>query len=462
MSTAFPYNPTLRAGAPAGAVARAVTAPGSNLAFKIFILVNAALFVRPSDLLGSDLPIYKMLIVLCLAMTFTPIYRALSLKNLKSWPISFCVVGLLLAVLCSHLIRFDIKSAQQYGIEFFQFVLYFMLLVVLVSTPARMHKFLIALNIFTLILSAIALADYLGYIHLNTIVMAEETLSTDGKYIGPGLKRLAATGIFANPNDLSRILVIGITISLYALMEKGGSSMRFLWAVPALIFAYALMLTYSRGGMLALFAGLGVLFASRYGWRRTIVASVILVPALLMTFGGRQTDFNAKEGTGQERIRLWAEGFERLQHSPVFGIGTNKLSEEIGLVAHNSYVQAYVEMGFFGGTLFVGAFFLAMWCVYRLGKIRPEAIDPELWRLRPYVLSIVAGTVVGMLTSTRTYNLPTYMVLGLAASYVRLTADQVPGARLKINRKLLGQLCMVSLAVFFTTYIYIRLSVHWE
>jgi O-antigen ligase len=436
----------------------------ASLSFGLFILVNAALFVRPAELIpaADGLPIYKVLICLCLALTITPVLRQLSRKDLANWPISLCVVGLLFAVVLSHLCHFNIASAVSEGIDFFQVVLYFLLLTALVNSPAHMRKFLLWLNVFTLILTVVSLLDYHGYIHLAKIVESHESQTTDGKYTADAIVRLAATGIFANPNDLSRILVIGITICIFAIFEKGGSALRFLWVGPMAILFYALMLTYSRGGLLALLAGLAILFASRFGWRKTVLAGIVFVPIVLLFFGGRQTEFNTAQGTGQERIQLWAEGLEQLKHSPLFGIGTNKLYEEIRLVAHNSYVQAYVEMGFLGGTFFTGAFFLALYCIYRLGKTRPATVDPELWRLRPYVLSIVAGTMGGMLTSTRTYNLPTYMVLGLAAAYVRLTADAVPHAHLRVTKSLIAKLCWVSLLVFVTTYIYIRLSVRWE
>ncbi len=325
-----------------------------------------------------------------------------------------------------------------------------------------MRRLLLWLSIFTLFLTILSLLDYQGYIHLARIVTTDETFTPDGRNVAHGIRRLAAAGIFANPNDFSRILDIGITICLFAIMERRGVLRRVFWIGPLVIFVYALMLTYSRGGLLALLAGLAILFASRYGWRKTIIVCVFGLPTILFVFGGRQTDFNAAQGTGQERIQLWAEGLQRLKHAPIFGIGTHKLFEEIGLVAHNSFIQAYVEMGFFGGTLFTGAFFLAAWCIYRLGKQRPPTLDPELWRLRPYVLAIVVGTIVGMLTSTRTYDLPTYMVLGVAAAYVRLTADAVPSTHVRFDGALARRLGLISCLVFVTAYIYIRLMVHWQ
>ena len=41
-----------------------------------------------------------------------------------------------------------------------------------------------------------------------------------------------------------------------------------------------------------------------------------------------------------------------MQTSPIFGIGLNELGTWVGKVAHNSFLGAYAELGFFGGTLF--------------------------------------------------------------------------------------------------------------
>ena len=46
----------------------------------------------------------------------------------------------------------------------------------------------------------------------------------------------------------------------------------------------------------------------------------------------------------------------------MFGIGESRFHEEIHKVAHNSYVHAYAEMGFFGGTVFLSICLLMSGC----------------------------------------------------------------------------------------------------
>ena len=100
-------------------------------------------------------------------------------------------------------------------------------------------------------------------------------------------------------------------------------------------------------------------------------AGLLLVPAVLLAFGGRQADINLSgNDTAQDRLRLWAEGMSLLPGSPIFGIGVGEYEECIGLVAHNSYVHSFVEMGLLGGTFFAGAVFLAVLCFPNRSRCR--------------------------------------------------------------------------------------------
>src|SRR3954470_6813643 len=82
---------------------------GSSFPFALFILVNAALFIRPAELApaAQGLPIYNVIIVACLAVSFTKVLKELSGRKLKAAPLNVCVVGLLFAVAMSCISRLD-------------------------------------------------------------------------------------------------------------------------------------------------------------------------------------------------------------------------------------------------------------------------------------------------------------------------------------------------------------------
>ena len=118
------------------------------------------------------------------------------------------------------------------------------------------------------------------------------------------LKRICGAGIFANPNDLSRILVIGMVVCLYRAGDPKARVTAPFWLGVLALLAYALTLTQSRGGFVALIVSVLVLFHARYGTWKTLGLGVLAVPALFWLFAGRQTNLDLEHGTGQQRIHV--------------------------------------------------------------------------------------------------------------------------------------------------------------
>jgi hypothetical protein len=113
------------------------------------------------------------------------------------------------------------------------------------------------------------------------------------------------------------------------------------------LLGYAFALTRSRGGFLALAAGLVTMIVAKLGWRNSIPVTAIALPVLLVLFAGRQTSINLsdKNDTAQGRMGIWRDGMMLLKGSPLFGIGYGEFVEEVGHVAHNSFVHCFVEQG---------------------------------------------------------------------------------------------------------------------
>jgi putative inorganic carbon (hco3(-)) transporter len=434
------------------------------LGWWLFIVLNATLFLRPAEIVSSldNWPIYQCIILVCLVVCLPQILRRLTSQSLAKNPITVCVIGLLFAVVLSHLSHVNTYDARIEGLEFAKVVLYFLLLVTVVDTTARLRSFMIWIGVFTLALTILALLQYHGVIHIPALaeyyeIQANELDADTGQ--DTILIRLCGSGIFGNPNDMSRILAVGMAICIYCATDRRFRMFRWFWLMPFLLLGYALQLTYSRGGLLACLATLTTLFWARYGTRKTLLAGVVAVPLIAIAFAGRQMDLTTDTGTGQQRIQIWSEGFVLFMHSPVFGIGVNRYREEVGYVAHNSFVHCFTEMGFLGGVLFTGAWYLALRVPHWSRRGVMERLDPQLRALCPYVLAIVAGAIVGMLSSTRSYTLTTYLVLGLAACCISLAAPVVPAMR--VNGRLAARLTAVGAAVLVMLYAYVRLSVHW-
>ncbi len=434
--------------------------------FFLFILLNATLFIRPGELIPdlAGVPIYNGLIVANLLFALPKFAARLAPGALRSSPISACVIGLAASVFASQLARGDLFLARQATFDFAKSAAYYFLLIAVVDTAPRLRGFLGALVGSIALVTTLALLHYHGIVEIPALEAYDEGW---GDLAGEAvlIRRLRTTGIYNDPNDLSLLLILGIGSCLFLWSPRPRGLPRPWWLAPAGLFLYALGLTQSRGGFLALLAGMVVLFHGRYGAKVAGLLGGLALPAMFLLFGGRQTSIDTSGDTGQDRIQLWAEGFAMLRESPLFGVGHGEFAERAGLVAHNSFVHAYAELGLAGGTLFLGSFAYASKTLEVL-KRHPDAIgDGEVGRLRPYLLAMVVAYAFGMLTISRNYVVPTYMVLGMASAYFRLVALGSPrlagpgGPIAPLDRRLVGRSILAGSAFLIVANLFIKLAI---
>jgi putative inorganic carbon (HCO3(-)) transporter len=426
----------------------------------LFILVNAAIFIRPAELAPelAAVPIYLILILLCFVLSLPKILMDLLKEPITTRPISVCMLGLLLAVVLSNLSKGDLTKANSDGTEFSKVVMFYFLLVGLVDTPARLRTFLIALLVLISIMTTIALLQYQGVINLPTLQVLERkefdsNLGEEVIYL-----QLVGTGIFNDPNDLCVILTLGIVIGLYLFSERRYGVFRVTFLVLAMELAYALSRTQSRGGLLACMASVLMVMALRIGMKKTMILAFFGLPVVLAALGGRLARMSTGEDTAKQRLDLWREALLLFRKSPLFGNGSNTLVDEIGLVAHNSYVHAFAELGFFGGTLFVGIYFLAFYSLFRLGRDESVAVDPELRSMRPYVIAMVVGYVVSLYSISRIYGNTPYVAVGLAEIYSRVSTIDSPESRLKLNGRILAKMLGASVGFLIFIHLFLRVA----
>lgn len=431
------------------------------LGFLLFLVLNAVLFVRPAEIIPALLgwEIYLVVILSCLFFSFPLVLEQLTPRALEMRPIALCVLGLLPAVLLSQLSHFRFEEARVNGWEFVKTLLYFFLFVGLINTPQRLRVFLLFFTLSAAVVASLAVLQYHQIIKLPNLNPVKDSVRVEGGQ-DVAIYRLQGSGLFQDPNDLCVLLVVSLMLGLYWLTDKRSGLLRLLMVAPLLLFLYALSKTQSRGGMLALLAGFGLFMRMRFGWLKSLLLGAMVLPLILLLFAGRQTSISTTEGTAQERIQFWSDGLSLFRGSPLFGIGVGEYDKNVGHVAHNSYIHAFVELGLFGGYFYVGAFALALESLYRLGA-RRRIFDPELRRLHPYIFAILAAYAVGMFSLTLCYIIPTYTMLALAVVYRRLAATVPPLPTPRFDAPLavrLGGLCLV---VFIGLNVFVRFFVAW-
>jgi hypothetical protein len=431
------------------------------MGFFLFLLVNAVLFIRPAEIVPALVgwPIYEAVIIADLLVSLPALLRQLTPRSLAERPLTACVLGMLAAVVLSHLSHLFLWGARHSGIEFTKVLLYYLLLVANVNTLGRLRGFLAALVFYILVLTSLALLQYHGAIHIQALetLQQHEVNEETGELVY--FLRLRGTGTYNDPNDLSLVLVTGLVICLYGLGNGRPFLMRLLSLLTMVPLAYGLALTKSRGGFMALVAALLILIYVRFGWKKTLALAVIALLALFVLFEGRQTQLSTQESTAQERIQKWSEGLVLFREAPLFGIGEGEFVERVGLVAHNSFIHCYSELGVFGGTLFLGMFFCALWSLHQFGKGHARGLDPRLQRLRPYLMAIITGYGIGLLSLSRSFVAPTYLVLGLSTLYLGLAPRLPRPVAPRLNWRFLRGLALLSPTFLIGAYAFVNLFV---
>ena len=66
-----------------------------------------------------------------------------------------------------------------------------------------------------------------------------------------------------------------------------------------------------------------------------------------------------------------------------------------------------------------------------------------------------------MVSSTRTYSLPTYLTFGLCSSYLRILSDRGEVLLPRFSMNLLGRLLYLSTLTMIGFYVYVRLAARY-
>jgi hypothetical protein len=453
--------------------------------FFLFILANGLLYLRPSEFITdlAAVEIYRYFILACLVVSLPIVIRQLSVRYPGLPPIVSCVFLLLPAVFLSGFFHGNMELIQETVIEYAKVVIYFALLVSLVADTGRLRRFLLWIVLFSAVATFLTVLRYHGDIALPP---PPPKLKPDGKEAIHGsnvvdqvrdkesgemvaVRRICGTGIFNDPNDFALVLVVAIPLCLFLLADPTSATLRPIWLGLLLLFGYALMLTHSRGGFLALLAGLGTLAYLKLGVRKALLLALPLCPVLFLVFAGRMTEISADEGTGQTRIQLWNDALFIFRQSPLIGIGVENYRQFSSHVAHNSFLHGYTEIGLIGGTLFLGAFYFAVKGLFDLrGQRQAELadIDPELHRLYPYLMATVTAYTIGICFLSRCYVVPTFMILGLAVVYLRLYAQRAglcatPVLTMPQWRYAWPRLAGVSFGFLAVSYTFVRMFVRY-
>jgi len=386
---------------------------GPKLAFKLLIVFLLVLYSNVSVIFSLDA--YRPALVIAVAALGMMVIELGQLRQSFKvmWPQSAMVLAFFGACIISTPMAFWVSHALDQTIDVGKIVLVYLLLENVITSEKRLQQVM-----FTLVIGGIFPA--IGTIsHYKQGILVEHS-------------RAAWRGIFGNPNEVAYALVILVPI---ALMLAGRSRWWLRIALWGVIAAYmlAIFLTFSRGGLMALFAVLGLV-----GWKQksvvikaavaaTIVGGLVVIGMFWTRSSGGFSNMK-EDGSVQERMVTLEAGMRMFLKNPLLGVGPGDSSVAYALyagrdancgchdqlVVHNAYIQALAEVGLAGAIPFVLFLFASLYQAWRMekGSIGEYAMALEL---------AMWGLVLCCLSGGFLYTWWPYILVGLIAAAKRIS-----------------------------------------
>lgn len=255
------------------------------------------------------------------------------------------------------------------------------------------------------------------------------------------------TGGIANSNFLAAALGAGILLAFFALLAAHRSLVRIALAASIVLNGVAFTLTQSRGGVIALGAGvvLAIVLAGR--WRPFAVGAGMLSVAVGATYffalaapavRDRLTNISAQGSSG--RSDEWQIAYRIFSHHPIGGAGLGNYSLLAphyasdtlqllrvqyvlrGFVAHNTYLQILSELGLIGGALFAGIVCLALGAALRTLLEQRLELDPAASAIARGLVVALLSILVAYAFGSALFQKQLWVLLGLVASVPALAA----------------------------------------
>jgi O-antigen ligase len=260
--------------------------------------------------------------------------------------------------------------------------------------------------------------------------------------------RLAGAG--GDPNETAAALVAGLALAAaLAIALRGKPLLRFACSVAVAICTFALFLTSSRGGLIALGAALivAVILGGRQRGRMLAAAvGAVLVTVLyfatLAPDAVRERVTQSDGGTG--RVDIWTVGWRMVESSPVQGVGSGNFTVasihhllepgailrddfivDTPKVAHNTYLGVLAELGIVGLALFLLILLVPLVWAFKAHRIAARAGDRELDIIARATVVAVVALLAAYFFVSREYSKQLWLVLAFCPVILEIARNEL-------------------------------------
>lgn len=297
------------------------------------------------------------------------------------------------------------------------------------------------------------------YLHISLIVsvyglrqwfFGAKALAT---WVDPESSLAKTTRVYSylgNPNLLAGYLLPAVILSLVAIVAWPGWIRKSLALTMFVVNATVLILTFSRGGWIALLVGLLTIAVLLFYWWSieipkfwrtwslpillgTVVGLLIIGLIFVEPFRVRIVSIFAdrKDSSNNFRKNVWESVFQMIRDRPIIGIGPghgafNKVyplyqhPKFTALSAYSVFLETIVETGFLGFTCFMWLIVVALNTGYlQLARLRETKNMEGLWLMG--AIAAIIGLLTQGLFDTVFYrpevNTLWWLMMALIASY---------------------------------------------
>ncbi len=270
------------------------------------------------------------------------------------------------------------------------------------------------------------------------------------QYMGRG------SGTFINPNHLAGFLGLTIPLALaYTVMSRFSATVKVLLAYSAVTMLAGVVVSVSRGGILAVLIALVVfcvvLFVQRDFWKSALVILCILAAlaaGAASQFESVQKRFSEafkNDKATDDRQFYWAAAWQLFQRDVAWGVGPGHFDVEFPSVrpwrvqarpqyVHNDYLNALCEWGVTGMAIIAAACGLLYWSVAQVWRSlsKPSRESGSKFSDRSaFVVGAGVGLLAVMIHCILEFNM---QIAALAVTAVTLMALLAAQARFATDR----------------------------
>jgi putative inorganic carbon (HCO3(-)) transporter len=303
--------------------------------------------------IGIPTTLLEILIVVFLFTTLLKlIAKPSDLSKIKQLgKINYVIAGFALAAIISTLISPDKRVALG---QLKAFIIEPVLLFYAILLTIKADELKTSLKWLLLSASVISLFGILQYFTFILLPL---------RFWGTGAEVERITSFFDYPNALALYLapLIGFYFTLWLKKYSLGIK-NYTLATALAIMSIALILTFSRGGLVAAVVVCALLLVQHYGCKKTLPSMVICALILFLISPIRQRLLlGLTDPSSNAHFGLWQIAFEKITQNPIFGNGlagfaTLNLSVNY---PHNLFLNFWLELGLLGLVSFCAIVILA-------------------------------------------------------------------------------------------------------